>query len=197
MSLTIPEYGLDTIADYDLLPEDDGLRHELIDGRIVVCASATPLHNRVIRELWNAIEEVLPEGFVAVSDVDVEMDDERQCPRPDLIVVPREVGVGWHRTQSNAVRLAIEIVSPNSAQVDRQVKPRIYGNAGIPSYWLVDLDPFTIVEHRLVGRWYEEAQRVTGDQIVVTEPFDLMIDVSEARALTVEAAGLGRPRRRR
>lgn len=195
MSLAIPEYGTATIDDYDLLPEDDGLRHELIDGTIIVCASATNVHNHVITRLLAALERVLPDGFAVLTDVDVAMEDKRQCPRPDLIVVPQTVAESWDRTQSHCVRLAVEVVSPGSAQVDRQLKPRIYATAEIPSYWLVDLDPFTITEYRAVGRWYEEVQRVTGDEIVVTEPFSMKIDVSAARAVAARAA-LSRPRNR-
>ncbi|SHN45576.1 Uma2 family endonuclease [Cryptosporangium aurantiacum] len=187
MSAPAPTYGPSTIDDYDALGEDDWVHHELIDGHIIVCASPTNLHNRVVFMLWAALEAVLPAGFVVVGDVDVAMADKRQCPRPDLIVVPREVGEGRVRTQSDDVRLAVEVLSPGTARIDRQNKPRIYAAAGIPSYWLVDLEPFTIVEHRVTGRWYQEVQRVTGDQISVTEPFDLMIDVSEARAATVRA----------
>ncbi|MFB9321146.1 Uma2 family endonuclease [Cryptosporangium minutisporangium] len=196
MSAPAPAYGTATIDDYDALGEDTDIRHELIDGHIIVCASPVNLHNTVVFRLQVALDRVLPEDFVVVSDVDVAMEDKRQCPRPDLIVVPREVGEGYARTQSDAVRLAVEVISPGTGRLDRQTKPRIYATAGIPSYWLVDLDPFTIVEHRRVGRWYEEVQRVTGDQIVVTEPFDLEVDVSAARTATIRA-GLSRPRRRR
>lgn len=184
------EYGPFTVADYDALPDDDQ-RHELINGWIVV-SSPTPVHNRVAFKLMNAIEEVLPLGYAVNGDIDISMADRRQCLRPDAVITTQQWAEGWLRTPASAILLAVEVLSPGSKRTDRETKPRIYAAAGVQTYWLVETEPFAVTEFQLAGRWYQEVQRVTGDEIVVSQPFDLTVDLSAARAVTVRAAN--RPR---
>ena len=49
--------------------------------------------------------------------------------------------------------LAIEVLSPSTARADRTTKRRRYQRAGVPEYWVVDLDA------RLVERWRPEDVR--------------------------------------
>ena len=41
----------------------------------------------------------------------------------------------------------MEVVSPSTARADRTVKRLLFQRAGVPEYWIVDLDA------RLVERW--------------------------------------------
>lgn len=43
--------------------------------------------------------------------------------------------------------LVVEVLSPSTARYDRQLKRRRYQRAGVPEYWVVDL------EARLIERW--------------------------------------------
>ena len=43
--------------------------------------------------------------------------------------------------------LAVEVLSPSTARYDRTLKRRRYQRAGVPEYWIVDLDA------RLIERW--------------------------------------------
>jgi Uma2 family endonuclease len=58
--------------------------------------------------------------------------------------------------------LIIEVLSPGTARYDRQLKRRRYQRAGVPEYWIVDLDS------RLIERWRPADQRpeVLADRIV-------------------------------
>jgi Uma2 family endonuclease len=58
--------------------------------------------------------------------------------------------------------LAIEVLSPSTARADRTTKRRRYQRAGVPEYWVVDL------EARLVERWRpaEERPEVLTDELV-------------------------------
>jgi len=65
-----------------------------------------------------------------------------------VFVVP--VGAGRPRTWEDIggrLLLAVEVLSPTTARADRVVKRRKYQRAGVPEYWVVDLDA------RLVERW--------------------------------------------
>ncbi len=49
--------------------------------------------------------------------------------------------------------LAVDILSPGTAGRDRGIKRHLYQQAGVPEYWIVDLDS------RLVERWRPADER--------------------------------------
>ena len=60
--------------------------------------------------------------------------------QPDLFVVPgRETQSLRAWTDVTALLLVIEIVSPSTAHYDHQLKRLRYQRAGVPEYWIVDL----------------------------------------------------------
>jgi Uma2 family endonuclease len=74
--------------------------------------------------------------------------------------------------------LAVEVRSPSTALIDRNLKRATYERFGIPAYWLVDPDPerptLTVLE--LESGEYVERASVTGDESVeVTKPFDVRL----------------------
>lgn len=61
--------------------------------------------------------------------------------------------------------LIIEVLSPSSARFDRVVKRRRVQRAGIPEYWIVDLDA------RMVERWRPSDERPEiNDGLLVWRP---------------------------
>ncbi len=78
--------------------------------------------------------------------------------------------VPTRRAQQNPTRLvaadvlvAIEIVSLGTGRTDRVTKPAEYADAGIPHYWLVELDPVvTLTAHTLIAGDYEHTGGGTG-----------------------------------
>jgi Uma2 family endonuclease len=74
--------------------------------------------------------------------------------------------------------LAVEIRSPSTALIDRNLKRATYERFGIPSYWLVDPDPerpeLTVLE--LESGVYVERAAVVGEESVdVSAPFDVRL----------------------
>ena len=65
----------------------------------------------------------------------------------------------WKEIRS--LLLAVEVLSPSTARVDRQVKRLRYQRHGIPEYWIVDLDS------RLFERWRpgDERPEILADAI--------------------------------
>jgi Uma2 family endonuclease len=74
------------------------------------------------------------------------------------------------------VLLAVEVMSPTSVRTDRLAKPAQYAQAGIPSFWRLELDPLVLVVHALDGDVYRETGRFTED-VVVEEPVRLRFRV--------------------
>jgi len=73
----------------------------------------------------------------------------------------------------------VEIISPGPKQTDTLVKPVEYANAGIPHYWVIDLDePMSLVAYHSAGDFgYQEAPAVTG-MFTTEEPFSLRVDLT-------------------
>jgi Uma2 family endonuclease len=92
-----------------------------------------------MRLLENALLEQAPEHLEAVRELTVRLDD-RNRPEPDIVVVPVDADTGPGQTWFGPedVLLAVEVVSAESTERDRETKPRKYARAGIPHYWRVE-----------------------------------------------------------
>jgi Uma2 family endonuclease len=138
-----------TIDDLLALPED-GMRHELLDGVHVVTPSPQYPHQSILGRLAHALRSALQgrdDLELLSSPADIVLGP-RTLVQPDLFVIRKEPGKRIRRWQDVGVPiLAIEIVSPGTAARDRGAKRRIYQQAGVAEYWIVDLDA------RLVERW--------------------------------------------
>jgi len=141
--------NITTIAELLALPED-GMRHELLDGVHAVTPSPALLHQAVLREVMSLLIESLKgqeDLHLFSSPADVVLGP-RTLVQPDVFVVRQQPGTRLRRWEDVGVPvLAVEFLSPGTAVRDRGAKRRIYQQAGVPEYWIVDLDA------RLVERW--------------------------------------------
>jgi Uma2 family endonuclease len=136
---------------------DDHKRYEVVDGELLVTPAPSLDHQRAVAELLIALRGYLERaglGDVVVSPADVELDP-ATLVQPDVFVVPLEGGRRLQRWADIRGRLivAVEILSPSTARADRTVKRRRYQRAGVPEYWIFDLDA------RLVERWRPADER--------------------------------------
>jgi len=132
-----------TYADYTEWP--DGQRWELISGEAYMMSAAPSLkHQRASRALTRMLDTFLIgkkcEVFAAQTDVRLNPTEGDDCVvQPDLLVV-----CDAKKLESNAVvgapDIAIEIVSPSSANYDRVIKYDLYRRYGVKEYWIVDLE---------------------------------------------------------
>jgi Uma2 family endonuclease len=67
-----------------------------------------------------------------------------------------------------------EIVSPETAAIDRVRKLRIYAREHVPHVWLVDPDARTLEVYRLQESHYLLSDSFEGDEKVRAEPFDVI-----------------------
>ena len=162
-----------TIEEYAALGETEHGYTELIEGRLIMSPSPVPDHNNAALELAVALRPRLPEDFEVQMDVDVDLqlalsDEPGSSRRPDLIVVQRDarkrVRSEGGMIHASEVLLTVEIVSPSSKRIDHVHKRNDYADAGIPNYWIVDIDdPISLTACRLTEQFgYQNDQTVTG-----------------------------------
>jgi hypothetical protein len=114
-----------------------GFRTEIVEGS-VVARPVRPSDGETVRRLWAIVEPRLPEGWEVVSDVLFPFDDTHElCP--DLAVIPAEA-VDENRLAYPAglIEFVVEVVSPESARSDYEVKDQQYASRGIPNYLIFD-----------------------------------------------------------
>jgi len=120
----------------------EGARVEFIDGLILDMSPKSREHEKVIA--W------LARRFVAGTDgaehevriaSPLSIDDSE--PEPDVAVV----AVGTPEPNHPASAELVVEVTVSSQRRDRLEKPRLYARAGVPVYWVVDLDAGEAVVH--------------------------------------------------
>lgn len=170
-----PGHGAEfTIADLDRMP-DDGHRYELLDGSLIVSPAPGMPHQRVAAVLIVLLEAACPEDLVVFPNINVRL-AARTALEPD-VVVARRPDVGGVRLTRTPLLVA-EILSPDSALRDLNLKKAAYERCGVPSYWVVDPDLArpALRAFELADGGYAEVARVTGDEAFLAQrPFDVQI----------------------
>ncbi|WP_408909767.1 Uma2 family endonuclease [Streptomyces luteolus] len=123
--------------DLDHLPQAP--RHtELIDGALIFrLVPQRSWHSRLVTSLSFALRQAAPEGFDAALEMTVRL-DKKSRPEPDVLVatVPYEPDRTSYLPEE--VALVVEVVSEESVDRDRNIKPFKYAQAGIPHFWRVE-----------------------------------------------------------
>jgi Uma2 family endonuclease len=113
---------------------DDDERFELLEGVLVVVYPEGPPHAWGVQQLNRILSRGLPDGLsVRVGNAWIASDI--SVPGPDLAVVPDE----YYGDRHPSTALLILEVSQTSLRKDRGIKARIYAEAGVPEYWVVDV----------------------------------------------------------
>jgi Uma2 family endonuclease len=186
-ALIQPPGRLLSVRDYAALGEDDRNRWELQEGNLLMSPSPTPRHMIAVARLHGMVESQLPPGLRAVPDVDLDLqlapaDQPGTSRRPDLVVVSeaelRRVETDGGLLRASSTVLVVEIVSPGSRRTDNLVKRGEYADAGIPAYWIIDVEaPISLVACHLAGAFgYQDRGAVTG-LFSTADPFGVRIDL--------------------
>ena len=142
------------------LPED-GQRHEVINGELIMTPAPGRPHQRAVGRLYLSLSRYLESvpGYETIhSPADIELDS-RTLVQPDLFVTRVTPGNpdDWRHID---LCLAVEVLSPSTARYDRITKRRLYQRQSI-EYWIVDLDA------RVIERWgpADERPEILADEL--------------------------------
>lgn len=169
--------------DYYSLPEDSP-RCELVEGVLRMVPSPEFEHQNAALEL-----AVLLRGFVmgsnlgriAIAPLDVRLSD-TTVVQPDILLLPPDhpqVTSGKGRI-TVPPSLVVEVLSPGSIRTDRSDKFRLYQQAKIPFYWIVDPAARRIEAWVLVEGQYDLQVVAQAPDSFTAPPFaDLVIDLKQ------------------
>lgn len=162
-----------TVEEVLALPED-GRRYELVDGVLLVNGVAVPegdlaaldpamtpsptwTHQCAVVELARLVAAYVDRhrlGLTLIAPADVPL-QRGQLVQPDIFVVPLTAVGKRPKEWADAGRLllAVEVLSPSTARSDKVRKRALYQRAGVPQYWIVDVDA------RIIERWTPGSDR--------------------------------------
>lgn len=130
---TVDEYH--KLIEVGILTEDDNL--ELLDGYLVHKMSRNPPHDATIQKAMKRLFRALPPDWDLRIQSAVTLTESE--PEPDLAVVRGDENRYLaHHPGPADIGLVIEVAEATLAG-DRADKGRIYAQAGIPCYWIINL----------------------------------------------------------
>ena len=181
MPLPIEEQTFFTEEDYYKLPDD--VRAELINGKIYYMASPTQLHQEISMELSRRIANYLADKGgpckVLPAPFDVKLNEKKDdIVQPDLSVICDRNKLDGKRC-NGAPDWIIEIVSPSNATYDYVTKMRLYENAGVKEYWIVNPEEKTIVVYNFQSNSDIISEYSFEDKVKAGIYEDFIIDFAE------------------
>ncbi|MES2442557.1 MAG: Uma2 family endonuclease [Pseudomonadota bacterium] len=172
------------IEDYELLAGSGSIaaipRTELVDGKVFAVSPQYRPHGFVKDELAyrlrRALEELgLPLSVATEQSVAIPPYSE---PMPDVIVTTARRGPGAIPVAS--VTLIVEI-STSTLRFDLLTKSAVYARAGVPEYWVVDVDARVIQQMWAPqSEAYAERREVTfGERVVAITVEGFAVETTE------------------
>ena len=156
-------------------------RVELIKGEIVTMSPQGRRHRAFIDNLT----QILGAGVAGRAIVSVQMPvvlSEDTEPEPDVQILRRgSVPYKERDASSEDVLLLIE-VAETSLRYDRSTKRRLYAEAGIPEYWVVDCAAESIEVHRTphAGGYRDVSHLIGGTATIAPHAFpDVTLTLAE------------------
>ncbi|WP_433564561.1 Uma2 family endonuclease [Nocardia sp. CA-151230] len=180
-------FGPYTVYDLDALP-DEGKGYELADGWLIPLSPGAR-HDMAADILRDRLREA---ARAAGAKVHIQGPMDISTPagvrKPDVAVMDRAAARAAHEANVRTfygrdVLLVVEVVSRRSGseRVDRVDKLDDYAAAGIPQYWIIDLEPHPqIALHGLENGAYGRPEKFqAGELLRIDSPFPFALDPAE------------------
>jgi len=128
----------------------EGQRFELIHGDLIDKMGQKPPHASAIQLCMAVLVKVFGVDLVRVQ-LPVEagaVDRERSLPEPDLaVLVEARRDFAQRHPDGRELALVVE-VADTTLRHDAQTKRDLYARAGVPEYWVLDLNGRRLIAHQ-------------------------------------------------
>ena len=160
-----------TYEDYLLFPEDDDLRHELIDGEHEVTPAPGRRHQQVLANLFLLLGSFVREqglGEVYFAPFEVKL-SHWSAVQPDLLYVSRARAEAFtERGVEGPPDLVVEALSPSTRRRDQTRKLALYEKHAVPEYWILDHERTRVLVYRLHGDHYDPPEELLPPAVLRT-----------------------------
>jgi Uma2 family endonuclease len=136
--LSVVQYQ--AMIDTGVLTEDDPV--ELLDGLLTYKMPKNRSHRIAVTKLNALLFRCIPPGYFHQVQDPIRLDDSQ--PEPDLVVIrgtPDSLA-GIHPSPAD-ILLVVEVADSTLTR-DRTLKGPLYARAGIPHYWIINLEARTV-----------------------------------------------------
>jgi Uma2 family endonuclease len=148
-TLNVPHTAKLRVCDFLMLNDagafDKYAKSELIEGEIICMNAQYSRHARIKTRLLFAFAtalQALDSDLETISEVSVHLTDD-SMPEPDIVLTSHK---GNGAVPRDTLALLVE-VSDTTLDYDLGRKARLYARAGIPEYWVVDVEENRVVLH--------------------------------------------------
>ncbi len=149
---------------------------EVVDGVLLATPAGAAPHARAARRLAQALEEACEPPLEVFAPFTLRLAGETEL-LPDVAVVAVDDPLPRYPRD---VRLVAEVLSPRSRRTDVALKARVYADARVPLFLVVDPDAVTLAVHELRGDGYVEVSRATRrSAAAVPEPVPLLLSPAD------------------
>ena len=162
----------------------EGQRFELIEGDLIDKTRQNPPHASAVRFCKALLERIF-----GVERVDVQLpieagpaDRELNEPEPDITVLA-ELKADFTRRHPNGQELVLLVeIADTTLRHDAVIKRDLFARAGVPEYWVLDLNNRRLIVHRELdpaGAQYASIQSYAeGEAVSLNSPAGHLIAVS-------------------
>ena len=166
------------MGEVGILKETD--RVELIRGEIVEMSPIGRRHHAFVTTLSRLLILALGNRAIVSVQGPIVLAEDTE-PEPDLAILRRRLPPYKEREAFREDALLLIEVAESSLAYDRSTKLRLYAEAGIPEYWVVDCLAESVEIHRGpdAGR-YRDVSRVEGAASVSPQAFpDVVLSLAD------------------
>jgi Uma2 family endonuclease len=155
-----------TVEEFKTLAEaegwDEDARVELLDGEVVWLSPINDPHAGCVNRLNRLFSRRYADDVALVSVQNPIRIDNYDEPQPDVALLrPRADDYATATPTSTDTRLLVE-VSDSTLRTDLGRKARIYADAGVAEYWVVDVKNLVVYVHRDPAAGRYTSRRVLG-----------------------------------
>ncbi len=141
--ITVDEYY--RMAKAGILTEKD--RVEFIHGEIIKISPIGSKHAAMVNKISNVLKGLIGDNAIVSVQNSIRIDSLNE-PEPDISILKfRDDYYAEKHPSPNDIYLVIE-VSDTALNYDREIKLPLYASAGVPEFWLFDLDKNEIEIYR-------------------------------------------------
>jgi Uma2 family endonuclease len=139
----------------DTLPDDPWARYEILEGELYVSRAPGERHQVIAYRVANVLSDWSERTGLGKMRLGVGLRLAGDGAIPDVIWLSNERYAAIYRDDRlyGAPELVVEVLSPGpaNAQRDRETKLRVYSDAGVGEYWLLDWQTENVTIFRRAG----------------------------------------------